>query len=189
MCFPKYSLYFARYDYLNTKAHFVQGRIYKFSDFRTVIFGVKCSLAFDNRRNVCEISISQNFQPNVGQFTAYCIGIICAQKANRKRSGAPLRANNDLFAFSIKCRIASLIDVIPSRFVFRLFHQSAAYSTKLAGDNPDSGIVAYTPTGNGLVCGSCSGFKVSRSKRPCSSDIKPVYQYPSTKRNRNGIVQ
>ena len=44
----------------------------------------------------------------------------------------------------------------------------------------------YTPTGNGFVCGSPR--LVRRSKRPCSNDIRAVYQYPITKMIRNGTV-
>lgn len=44
----------------------------------------------------------------------------------------------------------------------------------------------YTPTGKGLV------WVVARSeappKRPCSNDIRPVYQYPTTNSIRNGTV-
>ena len=45
---------------------------------------------------------------------------------------------------------------------------------------------SYTPTGNGLVCVVVR--PAEGPKRPWSSDISPVYQYPSTNNNKNGTV-
>ena len=57
---------------------------------------------------------------------------------------------------------------------------------------PEKGKVTHgkgwsqTPTGKGLLCASAGSSR--RSKRPCSSDISPVYQYPSTNSSRKGTV-
>jgi len=45
---------------------------------------------------------------------------------------------------------------------------------------------AYTPTGNGFVC--VVAVADPPAKRPCSNDINPVDQYPSTNNNKNGTV-
>lgn len=46
----------------------------------------------------------------------------------------------------------------------------------------------YTPTGNGLGLRSSPRSRTRLSKRPCSSDINPVYQYPKTNSTKNGTV-
>src|ERR1017187_2999220 len=57
---------------------------------------------------------------------------------------------------------------------------------RAAGTNQRRPGIAYTPTGNGLVC--VVVLRDAFPKRPCSNDINPVYQYPTTNNNRNGTV-
>jgi hypothetical protein len=47
---------------------------------------------------------------------------------------------------------------------------------------------SYTPTGNGLALCSSPRSRIRLSKRPWSNDIRPVYQYPKTNKNKNGTV-
>jgi len=59
---------------------------------------------------------------------------------------------------------------------------------KLTTDNRQLTTAFYTPTGNGLGLRSSPRSRTRLSKRPCSNDINPVYQYPKTNSTRNGTV-
>jgi hypothetical protein len=59
--------------------------------------------------------------------------------------------------------------------------------TNVKGLRSNSQPAAYTPTGNGFSRTSLEPIDMP-SKRPCKSDISPVYQNPSTNSSRKGTV-
>ena len=121
---------FSSHDNLGRKIQFVESRVNQLAHFGNVIFGVKRSQGFHERRNVPEVFISENFESDFRKFVANQLRVVCAQKPNRESTRAAVIANDYLFAFAVENRISRFIDKIPPRFILNLFHCLAIMGKK-----------------------------------------------------------